>query len=340
MAFTPRRWPDEKKCEATELNVLQEIKDVTDRVNKAVPDGTKADKASALRRAVINTIEQEAKKDTGIRKAAGGHAVSGRGISPVSVQRSTPIVRLVFAPEQQIAFFGGDPDNFEVPRLRPRHLHLPRLRGRQDGQGRQGDRTCQARQDQALPEVGEEGGDGERSGVRVRPPPARRRSVSTPSPTSKHLRDLQFPFDLRRIYRMEVLLSTWSDREEENRRIAREDLFGAQNSRKAYKGMLASLLDPKMIDAKKKEEARLKAFAGKDDKFKDSLKAWDNVAAALKVRDKRIQAAHPHRSARGRFRGHLFGIRADAAAGRRGAVTPRRTRSRLPEYGEARLEIL
>ena len=37
-------------------------------------------------------------------------------------------IRLVFAPEQQAAFYGGDPDNFEFPRLRPGHVLLPRLR--------------------------------------------------------------------------------------------------------------------------------------------------------------------------------------------------------------------
>jgi hypothetical protein len=57
---------DELRCEAIELNVLQSIEDVTERVNKAVPDGTKADKASLLRRAAIIQIQEEAKKKTGL----------------------------------------------------------------------------------------------------------------------------------------------------------------------------------------------------------------------------------------------------------------------------------
>src|SRR5205807_4425135 len=99
-----------------------------------------------------------------------------------------------------------------------------------------------------------------------------------------HLRDVQYPFDLRRLYQAEVLLSTYSDRNDENRRQAREDFFGVQNSRKAYKGMLAALLDPQFIEVKAQDEKRLRAAAAKDEKLQDAGKAWDRVTEAMKVR--------------------------------------------------------
>src|SRR5262249_15937518 len=124
---------------------------------------------------------------------------------------------------------------------------------------------------------------------------------------------------------------------EENARIAREDFFGVQNSRKAYKGMLAALLDPKLMNAKKQEETRQKEFAEKDDKLKGSLKAWDNVAAAMKVRAKEYKPSVLLQGARG-FRGRLFGIAKVLL--RAADEREKANKEWLPEYTDARLESL
>src|SRR5437879_3369259 len=65
-------------------------------------------------RGVMNTIEKESLDKTGLRsdvvtlyQGAEYHLYRARKYTDV---------RLVFAPEVTIAFFGGDPDNFEYPR--------------------------------------------------------------------------------------------------------------------------------------------------------------------------------------------------------------------------------
>src|SRR5262245_41969370 len=112
--FHARTRAEESKCEAMELNVLMDIEDVTDRVSKAVPEGTPADKAALLRRAVINTIEKEAKEKTKLQPQV--VTLYQGGAYHLYLFKKYTDVRLVFAPEQAIAFFGGDPDNFEYPR--------------------------------------------------------------------------------------------------------------------------------------------------------------------------------------------------------------------------------
>jgi hypothetical protein len=101
--------------------------------------------------------------------------------------------------------------------------------------------------------------------------------------------------------------------------------------------MLAALLDPKLMAAKKKEEARLRAFAAKDETLKGSAKAWDNVASAIKVRDKQYKPFILVEGARG-FRGRLFGIAKVLV--RAGDERAKENKERLPEYSEARLESL
>ena len=107
---------DELKCKALELNVLQSIKDVTAEVNAAVKDGLPAAQAFQARQAKIAEIEKaNADEAKGVR--ADVVALFAGGAYHLYVYKQYTDIRLVFAPEKSIAFFGGDPDNFEFPRF-------------------------------------------------------------------------------------------------------------------------------------------------------------------------------------------------------------------------------
>src|SRR5215469_6801800 len=112
--FYAATWAGERPCYDLELNVLQSIEDVTSRVNAAVKPGTSAQEAFQARRKVIAEIEKESLDKTGLRSNV-ITLYQGGSYQLYRYKRYTD-VRLVFAPEQQIAFFGGDPDNFEYPR--------------------------------------------------------------------------------------------------------------------------------------------------------------------------------------------------------------------------------
>ena len=112
--FYAKTQAEELKCFDLELNVLMSIEDVTERVNAAVPkNGTLAD-AEKARRAIMNTIEQESTEKTGLRSDV--VTLYNGGQYHLYRYKKYTDVRLVFAPEEDVAFFGGDPDNFEYPR--------------------------------------------------------------------------------------------------------------------------------------------------------------------------------------------------------------------------------
>ena len=93
--------------------MLMSIEDVTERVKAAVTAGDAAE-AEQARRAIMNTIEQESTEKTGLRSDV--ITLYNGGLYHLYRYKKYTDVRLVFAPEEQIAFFGGDPDNFEYPR--------------------------------------------------------------------------------------------------------------------------------------------------------------------------------------------------------------------------------
>src|SRR6184192_4478503 len=91
------------------------IEDVTAQVNAAVKAGMPPDAASKARENAIAQIEKESKDKTGLRSDV--VTLYQGGLYHLYRFKRYTDVRLVFAPEQQIAFFGGDPDNFEYPRF-------------------------------------------------------------------------------------------------------------------------------------------------------------------------------------------------------------------------------
>ena len=112
--FYARTQAEELKCPDSEFDVLMSIEDVTERVNAAVKSAADSAEAEKQRRAVMNTIEQESFEKTGLRSDV--ITLYRGGLYQLYRYKRYTDVRLVFAPQQDIAYFGGDPDNFEYPR--------------------------------------------------------------------------------------------------------------------------------------------------------------------------------------------------------------------------------
>ena len=103
------------KCPDLELNVLQEIIDVTKEVKAAVKPDMKPAEALAARKAVMAKIDKESLAKTGLRSDV--VTLYQGGEYHLYRYKKYTDVRLVMAPEHHIAFFGGDSDNFEYPRF-------------------------------------------------------------------------------------------------------------------------------------------------------------------------------------------------------------------------------
>src|SRR5204863_7758376 len=124
---------------------------------------------------------------------------------------------------------------------------------------------------------------------------------------------------------------------DENARRAKEDLFGVQNSRKAYIGELAGVLDPTLLERKKAAEKKLRDDADANPTLKAASGAWERIAAAQKtigqnaLRYNLIEAGHGLQS-------DLFGIARTLL--RAAAEKPKPNSERLREFGEAGLASL
>jgi hypothetical protein len=319
--FHAKTRDEEFKCEAMELNVLMEIIDVTKEVNKAVAGIDDPAKAAVARRGAIATIEKDAKEKYKLKPQV--VTLYQGGAYNLYLYKKYTDVRLVFAPEQQIAFYGGDPDNFEYPRY---DLDICIFRVYEDNKPVKLKHYLKwASKPLKKDEL-----------VFVSGNPGRTDRMDTVAELH-YLRDHGMPFQLQRLFRRDVLLSTYSDRSEENRRQAKELFFGVQNSRKARIGMLAALLDPAVMAAKKKEEARLKEEAEKNDKLAGARTAWERIAKAQEVRRKHLKRYQMLENGVG-FWTDYFGIARTLV--RAGEERAKPNDERLREYGDARLESL
>ncbi|HXG91533.1 MAG TPA: S46 family peptidase [Blastocatellia bacterium] len=316
--FYARTRAEEVKAPDLELNQLISIEDVTARVNAAVKPGMSDAEANAARRAEIANIEKESNEKTGLRSDV-VTLYQGGQYNLYRYKRYTD-VRLVFAPEFGIAFFGGDPDNFNFPRY---DLDMALFRVYENNQPVKTENYFK------WSKVGAKEGEL----VFVSGHPGSTARLNTVAHL-EYLRDYGLPYTLKYLNRLHDVLSKYSAQGEEQARRAQEELFSIENSLKAFRGQYEGLQD-KTIMAKKqsREDALRRAVAADPRKQKEYGDAWDNIARGRKAFVSYFRELSLIENEAG-FNSELFGIARTLV--RLAAESAKPNADRLPEYTDAR----
>jgi hypothetical protein len=320
--FRAKNPSEEQKSPDLELNVLMSIEDVTDRVNAAVKPDLSPAEAFAARRGIMSTIEKESLDKTGFRSDV-VTLYQGGQYHLYRYKKYTDI-RLVFAPEFDIAFFGGDPDNFEYPRY---DLDICLFRVYEHDQPVKIEHFLKW----------SKAGAGDNELVFVSGHPGKTDRLNTVA-ALKYVRDVQAPQTLDLLRRREIMLQQYAQDGDEQLRIAKDGLFSVQNSRKAYYGRIAGLQDPTIMARKLADEQALRDKIDADPKMKaDFGGAWSRIEQAQVIRREIAASFNVLESPRG-LSSTLFSIARTLV--RMAEENEKPNRDRLREFSDAARESL
>ncbi|MGA2722237.1 MAG: S46 family peptidase [Bryobacteraceae bacterium] len=258
---------EEMKSPDLEVNVLVSMENVTARVVSALETAKTPEEEFAARKAAIAEIERESQQKTGLRSDvvtlyAGGEYWLYR-------YKKYNDVRLVFAPEEQTAFFGGDPDNFTYPRY---DLDMALFRVYENGQPLDTKDYLkwnpQGAADNELVFVAGHPGETSRLDTMAQ---------------LENLRDAIEPAEIKALKSRLAVLEQYSALGPEQARQAATMIFGLENSLKLDEGSYKGLLDPGIMAKKRKEEEEFKAKVMANAQWKAAYaSAWDAIAEAEK----------------------------------------------------------
>ncbi|MGC9043140.1 MAG: S46 family peptidase, partial [Myxococcota bacterium] len=263
--FMAKSREEEARCPDLEVNMLYSLEDVTERV-LAQEQGAKDDKERGKRRKMeMAKIEKECNEKTGLR--CNVVTLYGGGQYVLYRYKKFTDVRLVFAPEQQIAFFGGDPDNFTYPRY---DLDITFFRIYENGKPYQPEYYFKF----------SESGAKENELVFVVGNPGTTRRLNTVSQLIFQ-RDIFYPARVKKASRFIESLKKYASGSDENARETKELIFMFENSYKANKGMLDALLSKEVFDKKVSEEkSLLSSVANNPQDSKDLREALKKIESA------------------------------------------------------------
>ena len=262
--FAAAALTDEKKCAGLYVDQLQSIQDVTSRVRSAITGNTPAEQA-AQRTGVITQIQTECNQQTHLTCQV--VTLYQGGMYSVYRYRRFNDVRLVMAPEGDIAFFGGDPDNFTYPRY---DLDLTLLRVYENGQPYAPMDYLKwspagAIENELVFVVGNPGSTG------------RLNTISQ----MEFLRDIGYPASLAAYKRALAIYAELARTDTSAARRYQNDVFGVANSQKAVTGYRVGLLDTLSMAKKRAFERELRARIAADPKLQAQYGGtWDAIAAA------------------------------------------------------------
>jgi hypothetical protein len=265
--FYAKTQAEELKCPDLELNVLMSMENVTERVLSVVKKGMSDKAALEARKAEIAKIEKESLDATGLRSDVIS-LYQGGEYWLYRFKKYTDI-RLVFAPEQQAAFFGGDPDNFTFPR---HDLDFALLRVYED------DKPAESKHYLKWNTQG--AAEGELVFVSGHPGSTNRLHTMAQIELQ---RDHSYPYRLKTYKRRLEVLKRYAAIGPEQARQAQGQIFGIENALKAWTGEHNGLLDKNIIAKKQKEENEFRALvASKPEWKKEYGNAWDEITTAEK----------------------------------------------------------
>ena len=262
--FAAATLTDEKKCAGLYVDQLQSIQNVTRRVRAAITGNTPAEQA-AQRTGVITQIQTECNQQTQLTCQV--VTLYQGGMYSVYRYRRFNDVRLVMAPEGDIAFFGGDPDNFTYPRY---DLDLTLLRVYENGQPYAPTDYLKwspagAIENELVFVVGNPGSTG------------RLNTISQ----MEFLRDIGYPASLAAFKRALTIYAELARTDTSAARRYQNDVFGVANSQKAVTGYRVGLLDTLSMAKKRAFERELRARIAADPKLQAQYGGtWDAIAAA------------------------------------------------------------
>ena len=305
---------DERRCQGLYVDQLQSIEDVTARIrtgSRAPTASVQAERRSRL----IDSIQTQCRQSTGLQCQV--VTLYQGGIYSLYRYKRYDDVRLVMAPEEGVAFFGGDPDNFTYPRY---DLDVALFRIYENGQ------PLAARNYLRWSSQGAKDGDL----VFVTGNPGSTGRLLTMA-QMEYLRDVVYPENLSAYARQLEVLREASKSDPERARRYENTIFSLSNSQKAVTGYRSGLLDAALMARKRAFEREFRQRVAKDSKLRAQYGgSWDAIAAAQREVAS-FDKAWRYRSFAGSqlltMAGHLLRIPSESALP---------DSARLPEYrGEA-----
>jgi hypothetical protein len=253
---------DEAQCPGMELNQLTSITDVTARVAAEIED-KEGERFEAARRAAFASIQSECATGANVRCDV-VELYHGAKYDLYKYRRFQD-VRLVFAPEFDTGFFGGDPDNFMFPRF---NLDLAFLR------------VYEAGQPLRSPEYFRWSQNGGQEGELVF-------VTGHPGTTSRLFtlaqlefdRDVRIPYLLMTLSERRGLLTEFQRRGPEQARVSGSLLVSIENALKVFRGQFAALAEPALFTRKREQDSALRDAARRDSALNSRYGgSWDEIA--------------------------------------------------------------
>ena len=307
---------EERACPGMEINQLETITEVTDRVTSATSDKT-GEAFTAARNAAFAAIEKACATGDDVRCDVVTLYRGGR--YDLYKYRRFQDVRLVFVPEFDTGFFGGDPDNFMFPRY---NLDLAFLRVYD------GNAPLKPARWMRWSPAGASAGDL----VFVTGHPGSTSRLYTVAQLEFE-RDVRLPAHLMYLSELRGLLTEFARRGAEQARLADGQLVFVENSLKVLRGQFDALADPALLERKRRDEAALRRESGASPSLKARFGgAWGGIAGAVRQR----REVWPRFAAFSRLTGSDLFAQALTLV-RLAAEQEKPDAERLPEFREAAL---